>query len=126
MEHWRTNQPQAVHLRKIEVGVDVRTTIMLRNFPNPADFEDFKIFLEATSDGHYDFSYLRVEFSCGICFSPYILHVLLVAAQNTNSTEMKQLLPHCADGVKINSSIETAMAGCEEDNDGARSFMINE
>lgn len=49
-----------------------------------------------------------------------------VAAQNTYLTEMKQLLPHCADGVKINSSTETAMAGFGENDDGARSFMINE
>ncbi|KAG9588115.1 hypothetical protein KCU77_g7467, partial [Aureobasidium melanogenum] len=63
MEYWRFNQPQTVNLRKIEAGVDVRTTIMLRNIPNRVDFEDLKLFLDATSEGHYDFSYLRIDFS---------------------------------------------------------------
>ncbi|KAH0371565.1 hypothetical protein KCU65_g1688, partial [Aureobasidium melanogenum] len=63
MEYWRFNQPQTVNLRKIEAGVDVRTTVMLRNIPNRVDFEDLKLFLDATSEGHYDFSYLRIDFS---------------------------------------------------------------
>lgn len=42
-----------------------------------------------------------------------------------DSTELRQLLPHSADGVKTSSSMETAMAGCEEDDDGARSFAMN-
>jgi hypothetical protein len=63
MEFWRWNQPQTVNLDKIEAGIDVRTTIMLRNIPNRVDFEDLKLFLDATSEGHYDFSYLRIDFS---------------------------------------------------------------
>ncbi|CAD0109878.1 unnamed protein product, partial [Aureobasidium uvarum] len=63
MDFWRFNQPQTVNLQKIEAGIDVRTTIMLRNIPNRVDFEDLKIFLDATSEGHYDFSYLRIDFS---------------------------------------------------------------
>ncbi|KAH0261142.1 hypothetical protein KCU91_g14203, partial [Aureobasidium melanogenum] len=42
-----------------------------------------------------------------------------------NSTEIRQLLSHSADGVKASSSMETAMAGCEEDDDDARSFAMN-
>jgi hypothetical protein len=63
MDFWRWNQPQTVNLMKIEAGIDVRTTIMLRNIPNLVDFEDLKLFLDATSEGHYDFSYLRIDFS---------------------------------------------------------------
>lgn len=74
MEHWRTSRPQDVDLSKIEAGVDVRNTTMLRNIPNRVDL---KPFLDATSEGHYDFSYLRVGFPRGSYFSTYILSVLL-------------------------------------------------
>ncbi|KAI4716730.1 hypothetical protein E4T48_07034, partial [Aureobasidium sp. EXF-10727] len=63
MAFWKFNQPQTVNLQKIEAGIDVRTTIMLRNIPNRVDCEDLKAFLDATSEGHYDFSYLRIDFS---------------------------------------------------------------
>lgn len=63
LEFWRWNQPQTVNVNKIEAGIDVRTTIMLRNIPNRVDFEDLKLFLDDTSEGHYDFSYLRIDFS---------------------------------------------------------------
>jgi hypothetical protein len=42
MDFWRWNQPQTVNLMKIEAGIDVRTTIMLRNIPNRVDSEDLK------------------------------------------------------------------------------------
>jgi hypothetical protein len=48
---------------KIEAGIGVRTTIMRRNIPNRVDFEDLKLFLDATSKGHHDFWYLRIDFS---------------------------------------------------------------
>jgi hypothetical protein len=63
MEFWRWNQPQTVSLNKIEAGIDVRTTIMLRNIRDRVDFEDLKSFLDETSESHYDFSYLRIDFS---------------------------------------------------------------
>ncbi|CAD0111545.1 unnamed protein product [Aureobasidium uvarum] len=63
MDFWRFNQPQTVNLQKIEAGIDVRTTIMVRNIPNRVDFEDLKLFLDATSEGHYDFSYVRIDLS---------------------------------------------------------------
>jgi hypothetical protein len=40
MDFWRWNQPQTVNLMKIEAGIDVRTTILLRNIPNRVDSED--------------------------------------------------------------------------------------
>ncbi|KAI5208502.1 hypothetical protein E4T39_01388 [Aureobasidium subglaciale] len=63
MEFWKFNQPQTVNLLKIDDGIDVRTTIMLRNVPNRVQFEDLKMWLDETSAGHYDFSYLRIDFS---------------------------------------------------------------
>ncbi|KAI5209371.1 hypothetical protein AUEXF2481DRAFT_610513 [Aureobasidium subglaciale EXF-2481] len=63
VEFWRFNQPQTVNLLKIHDGIDVRTTIMLRNVPNRVQFEDLKMWLDETSAGHYDFSYLRIDFS---------------------------------------------------------------
>ena len=56
LEFWRWNQPQTVNVNKIEAGIDIRTTIMLRNAPNRVDFGDLKLFLDDTSEGHYDFS----------------------------------------------------------------------
>jgi hypothetical protein len=46
----------------LEAGIHVRITIMLRNIRNRVDFEDLKLFLDATSQSHYDFSYLRIDF----------------------------------------------------------------
>jgi hypothetical protein len=43
--------------------VPIRTTIMLRNIPNRVDFQDLELFLDATSEGQYDFSYLRIDIS---------------------------------------------------------------
>lgn len=57
------NQPQTVVLSKIELGQDVRTTVMLRNLPNMVDTVALKEMLDHTSKGHYDFTYLRVDFS---------------------------------------------------------------
>jgi hypothetical protein len=39
MEYWRFNQARSVNLAQIEAGIDVRTTIMLRNIPNRTQFE---------------------------------------------------------------------------------------
>ncbi|KAG9573503.1 hypothetical protein KCU86_g14924, partial [Aureobasidium melanogenum] len=44
-------------------------------------------------------------------------------SEDANSNEMKQLLPHLTSGPETNSSLETATAGCEEDDDDGRSFV---
>ncbi|KAG9544887.1 hypothetical protein KCU71_g17744, partial [Aureobasidium melanogenum] len=44
-------------------------------------------------------------------------------SEDVNSNEMKQLLPHRTSSQETSSSLETAMAGCEEDDDGGRSFV---
>ncbi|KAG9994901.1 hypothetical protein KCU78_g18203, partial [Aureobasidium melanogenum] len=44
-------------------------------------------------------------------------------SEDINPNEMKQLLPHRTSSQETSSSLETAMAGCEEDDDGGRSFV---
>lgn len=55
-------EPQSVNTGRILQGMDVRTTIMLRNLPNNWTFEKLKEILDFTSWGCYDFSYLRIDF----------------------------------------------------------------
>ncbi|RKF58583.1 putative rna recognition domain-containing protein 2 [Golovinomyces cichoracearum] len=52
-----------VDINRIREGVDVRTTIMLRNIPNKIDQSTLKSILDETSHGKYDFAYLRIDFS---------------------------------------------------------------
>jgi len=56
-------QPQHVSPGSIMAGQDCRTTVMVRNIPNKLDAQDLKRWLDVTSRGLYDFSYLRVDFS---------------------------------------------------------------
>jgi hypothetical protein len=55
-------EPQSVNVERILSGVDVRTTIMLRNLPNQWGAIQMKSILDSTSFGDYDFSYLRIDF----------------------------------------------------------------
>ncbi|CAD0111853.1 unnamed protein product [Aureobasidium uvarum] len=90
MAFWTFNQPQIVNLQKIEAGIDVRTTIMLRNISNGVDLEDLKIFLDATSEGHYDLSYLRIDFSNNLNAgsSASTLRSLLIAKTLLDTTSL--------------------------------------
>ncbi|KAL4976197.1 hypothetical protein BDW66DRAFT_166721 [Aspergillus desertorum] len=54
-----TNQ-NAVDVERIRLGLDVRTTIMLRNIPNKIDQTMLKAIVDETSHGKYDFMYLRI------------------------------------------------------------------
>jgi hypothetical protein len=47
---------------RIQQGMDVRTTIMLRNIPNKMDWLALKTLLEKVCGGSYDFIYLRIDF----------------------------------------------------------------
>ncbi|OAP57072.1 hypothetical protein AYL99_09185 [Fonsecaea erecta] len=53
----------AVDIARIQAGLDVRTTIMLRNIPNRVDQTMLKNLLDCTSRGRYDFMYLRIDFA---------------------------------------------------------------
>ncbi|KAK5061355.1 hypothetical protein LTR84_007897 [Exophiala bonariae] len=52
-----------VDINRITAGVDVRTTIMLRNIPNRVDQALLKAIIDETSAGCYDFMYLRIDFA---------------------------------------------------------------
>ncbi|KAK4199059.1 putative meiosis protein [Triangularia verruculosa] len=52
-----------VDVNKIRDGIDVRTTIMLRNIPNKVDQAMLKKIVDESSWGKYDFMYLRIDFA---------------------------------------------------------------
>ncbi|KAL4944743.1 hypothetical protein BDV06DRAFT_232684 [Aspergillus oleicola] len=56
----RLNNQNAVDVERIRLGLDVRTTIMLRNIPNKIDQTMLKAIVDETSHGKYDFMYLRI------------------------------------------------------------------
>ncbi|TGO69124.1 hypothetical protein BOTNAR_0015g00400 [Botryotinia narcissicola] len=63
-----TSNPAASHhnhvdINKINAGLDVRTTVMLRNIPNKVDQAMLKSIVDESSFGRYDFMYLRIDFS---------------------------------------------------------------
>jgi len=56
----RRENKNTVSVEKIRAGLDVRTTIMLRNIPNRIDQAMLKSIVDQTSHGKYDFMYLRI------------------------------------------------------------------
>ncbi|KAJ6439979.1 meiosis protein MEI2 [Purpureocillium lavendulum] len=52
-----------VDISRIRDGIDVRTTIMLRNIPNKVDQAMLKRIIDESSWGKYDFMYLRIDFA---------------------------------------------------------------
>ncbi|OAA55600.1 meiosis protein [Niveomyces insectorum RCEF 264] len=52
-----------VDVNRIRNGVDVRTTVMLRNIPNKVDQRMLKAIVDESSWGKYDFMYLRIDFA---------------------------------------------------------------
>ncbi|KAK3939950.1 RNA recognition motif 2-domain-containing protein [Diplogelasinospora grovesii] len=52
-----------VDVNRIRGGIDVRTTIMLRNIPNKVDQAMLKRIVDESSWGKYDFMYLRIDFA---------------------------------------------------------------
>ncbi|KAJ6782892.1 hypothetical protein PWT90_04881 [Aphanocladium album] len=52
-----------VEVHRIREGIDVRTTIMLRNIPNKVDQAMLKRIVDESSWGKYDFMYLRIDFA---------------------------------------------------------------
>ncbi|KAK0099681.1 hypothetical protein ONS96_008177 [Cadophora gregata f. sp. sojae] len=56
-------QHNHVDIERIRAGIDVRTTVMLRNIPNKVDQAMLKEIVDESSYGKYDFMYLRIDFS---------------------------------------------------------------
>ncbi|KAJ5825513.1 meiosis protein MEI2 [Penicillium riverlandense] len=59
------HQAQIVNVENIRLGIDTRTTVMLRNIPNRMTQAILKRILDQTSFGKFDFMYLRMDFSNG-------------------------------------------------------------
>ncbi|OTA93327.1 hypothetical protein M434DRAFT_31100 [Hypoxylon sp. CO27-5] len=57
------NHHNHVDVSRIRDGIDVRTTIMLRNIPNKVDQALLKRIVDDSSWGKYDFMYLRIDFA---------------------------------------------------------------
>ncbi|KAK8257534.1 RNA recognition motif 2-domain-containing protein [Phyllosticta capitalensis] len=55
----------AINLRNIRDGVDVRTTVMVRNIPNKMDTHGLHDILQKLAFGRFDFVYLRIDFRNG-------------------------------------------------------------
>ncbi|KAI5457928.1 RNA recognition motif 2-domain-containing protein [Mariannaea sp. PMI_226] len=61
--HNSTTHHNHVDIGRIRDGIDVRTTIMLRNIPNKVDQAMLKRIIDESSWGKYDFMYLRIDFA---------------------------------------------------------------
>ncbi|KAI1213433.1 RNA recognition motif 2-domain-containing protein [Annulohypoxylon truncatum] len=57
------NHHNHVDVNRIREGIDVRTTIMLRNIPNKVHQAMLKDIVDRSSHGKYDFMYLRIDFA---------------------------------------------------------------
>ncbi|KAK1756242.1 RNA recognition motif 2-domain-containing protein [Echria macrotheca] len=71
-----------VDVNRIRDGIDVRTTIMLRNIPNKVNQAMLKDIVDQSSWGKYDFMYLRIDFAndcnVGYAFINFVdpLHII--------------------------------------------------
>ncbi|KAF4767279.1 hypothetical protein HAV15_009254 [Penicillium sp. str.  len=62
-EEGQTSAEHAINLDRIREGVDVRSTVMIRNIPNKITSDQLKSILDESSYGKYDFLYLRMDFT---------------------------------------------------------------
>ncbi|KJZ75986.1 hypothetical protein HIM_04442 [Hirsutella minnesotensis 3608] len=81
-----------VDIHRIRDGIDVRTTIMLRNIPNKVDQAMLKRIIDESSWGKYDFMYLRIDFAndcnVGYAFINFVDPLdIIVTVQGTNEVE---------------------------------------
>ncbi|KAI9049332.1 hypothetical protein LZ554_007176 [Drepanopeziza brunnea f. sp. 'monogermtubi'] len=83
-------QHNHVEIDKIQAGLDVRTTVMLRNIPNKVDQAMLKSMMDESSFGQYDFMYLRIDFSnncnVGYAFINFVdpLHIIEFVRARSN------------------------------------------
>ncbi|KAJ5415306.1 hypothetical protein N7465_004001 [Penicillium sp. CMV-2018d] len=62
-EEGQTSAEHAINLDRIREGLDVRSTVMIRNIPNKITSEQLKSILDESCFGKYDFLYLRMDFT---------------------------------------------------------------
>ncbi|KAJ5985136.1 hypothetical protein N7499_008586 [Penicillium canescens] len=60
-----SNGENTIDMDLIHRGMDVRSTIMIRNIPNKITSDELKNILDESSFGKYDFLYLRMDFNHG-------------------------------------------------------------
>lgn len=58
----KSHESNYIDLKAIDMGIERRTTVMLRNIPNKVDQKALKTFLDETNAFTYDFLYLRIDF----------------------------------------------------------------
>jgi len=54
-----------LNIKRIEEGVDTRTTVMIKNIPNKMSDRDLMVFIERVCPRRIDFFYLRMDFQNG-------------------------------------------------------------
>ncbi|KAK6506937.1 hypothetical protein TWF481_005395 [Arthrobotrys musiformis] len=84
-----------VDLYNVRNGIDLRTTIMIRNIPNHLPQSVIKAWLDEVSYRKYDFLYLRIDFAnhcnVGYCFVNYLnLEDIVDFAQKRVGTRWSQ------------------------------------
>ncbi|KAJ5932716.1 hypothetical protein N7516_007205 [Penicillium verrucosum] len=62
-EEGQTSAEHAIDLDRIRQGLDVRSTVMIRNIPNKITSDQLKSIIDESSYGKYDFLYLRMDFT---------------------------------------------------------------
>ncbi|KAJ5261886.1 hypothetical protein N7505_008753 [Penicillium chrysogenum] len=63
LEAGQRSKENIIHLDRIRQGLDVRSTVMIRNIPNKITVDQLKSILDESSHGKYDFLYLRMDFN---------------------------------------------------------------
>ncbi|KAF1733430.1 Meiosis protein mei2 [Beauveria bassiana] len=101
-----------VDVHRIREGIDVRTTIMLRNIPNKVDQAMLKRIVDESSWGKYDFMYLRIDFAndCNVGYA-FINFVDLYFTSNGPMPEMagqEEQFPEPDNQSKMKRSCENA------------------
>jgi len=54
-----------LNIKRIEEGLDTRTTVMIKNIPNKMSDRDLMVFIERVCPRRIDFFYLRMDFQNG-------------------------------------------------------------
>ncbi|KAI9147902.1 Meiosis protein MEI2 [Paramyrothecium foliicola] len=102
-----TGHHNHVDTGRIREGIDVRTTIMLRNIPNKVDQAMLKRLVDESSWGKYDFMYLRIDFAndcnVGYAFINFVDGKDCLVQKFRNSSVMLEA-PHYRPKVDASSS----------------------
>ena len=76
------SEKNQLDLKKIEQGLDTRTTVMIKNIPNKMSDKDLMSFIAKVCPRRIDFMYLRMDFQNGEFSMPVLLEARSLAAGN--------------------------------------------